>query len=107
MTDVGSISADGTTFDIDNVDETDSLIVRSDINNVVKTRWIYRDENGRMVIHERSKVMPNVVEAGSYLSISEVPGYASQQIGPRTSTSVAKLSVDVDFDNLEQFRTTI
>jgi len=105
MTDVGSISVDGTTFDIDGVDETDSLIIRTDTNNVVKTRWIFRDEAGRMIIHERSKTMPNIVEAGSYLSISEIPGYASQQIGNRTSSTVAKLATNVDFEDLEQFTT--
>ena len=103
--DVGTINDDGT-FDIADVAETQQLILRTDTNGVVKTRWIYQDADGKMIIHERSETHGDVAPKGAFLEIG-APGYAvvstSEIYGVAT---VAKLLVDINWDDVSKFRST-
>ena len=101
--DIGTIS--GSTFDIDSVAETESVLVQSDTNGIVKNRWLYKDEQSRLVIHERCINKGNVVEKGSYVTISEVPGYGQESLMPYSTHTVGKLATTVDFQNLSGFKT--
>jgi len=106
MCDVGTIS--GETFDIDSVDETESLLVRSDTAGTVRTRWIFRNEANAIVIHERAMALPQVIPAGTLLKISPVPGCAAQgDIGSsvREITHVARTAVPIDWDDTSGFTT--
>ena len=49
--DVGNINDDGT-FDIADVAETQQLLLRTDTNGIVKTRWIFQNADGKMIIHD-------------------------------------------------------
>ena len=49
--DVGTISEDGNSFDIANLAETESLLVR----NANQIRWLYKDENNRLIILTKSR----------------------------------------------------
>jgi len=107
--DVGHLYKDANgnlTFDIADVNETQPLLVQSDSNNVIKTRWIFQGEDGKFVINERTLSLPNVATRGSLLKISEVPGYAQATLGTVYDKSVVgKLAADIDFDDTTGFTT--
>ena len=101
--DVGTINETRTSYDIDSVAETDSVIVQSDTNGVIKTRWMHKNEKDELVIHERSLMRGNIATKGSSLVISEVPGYACE--GDGGSGRVGRLAADIDFDSPAGFTT--
>jgi len=49
--DVGTVDETGTTFDIDILEETDSLLLK----NATKIRWMYKDEKGQLVVLEKDR----------------------------------------------------
>ena len=105
MCDIGTIS--GNTFDIDSVAETGSLLVRSDTGGVLKNRFIYRDESGSLVIHERQKnVGVGTLAKGTLLKLSEIPGHAVQVDVEHTQVTndvVGRLLIDVDWSDLSKY----
>ena len=101
---IGSFNEDGT-FDIADVAETQQLILRTDTNGVVKTRWIYQNAEGKMIIHERSETPGDVIPAGSFLEIG-APGYAVASTSELyDNKKVAKLLVSVDWNDVSKFHT--
>ena len=52
--DVGTISSDRTTFDIAGYDETNSVLTQTDNGTLVTTRWIYKDEENRAVVLQKT-----------------------------------------------------
>ena len=55
--DVGRFTnAERTSFDLDALDETDSVITRSTVAGTHRTRWMFKDEQQRLVVFE--KVQP-------------------------------------------------
>ena len=102
--DVGSLNDDKTAFDIDSVNETNSILVRQDTGTQLKTRWMYNDEDGKLVIHERVVQAPDVIPKGSFLKIADVPGYAQQELNIIADAStVARTCVPVDWSNLDAY----
>ena len=102
MVDVGQINSDGT-FDISNVEEDQQLLVRTDQNGVVRTRWIFRNEAGDLIIHERSENPGDVSHIGSFLSIGAA-GYATVSMSSNYDNGTcAKLLCDVNWNDLSQF----
>ena len=101
--DVGNINDDGT-FDIADVAETQQLLLRTDTNGIVKTRWIFQNADGKMIIHERSENRGDVVPAGSFLEIG-APGYAVASSELYDNKKVAKLLVNVDWNDVSKFHT--
>ena len=92
----GQITEDRTSFDISDLDETNSVLVR----NHGITKFIYKDEQDRAVILTRTEAIPSVAARGTMCEISEVPGYAEPVFAGGIS-AVATLLTDVDWDALE------
>jgi len=102
--DVGEITENGTSFDIASVGETDAVLVRSDTGGILKTRWMYKDEQNQLIVHEKTLQTPNIVPKGSYISISQVPGYGQQELGSFPSNkTTARTCTDINFDDLSSF----
>ena len=99
--DVGTISENG--FDICDVNENDQLLLRTDENGVVKTRWIYKKPDGTIVIHERSENIAPIAEKGSYLEIGP-EGYAVPSMDKNyDTTKIGKLMTTIDWSDVSQF----
>jgi hypothetical protein len=103
MVDVGYVTESG--FDITDVNEQDQLLIKTDEGGVVKTRWIYKDTNDKLIIHERSESHPDVAAKGSYLEI----GLAGYAVASLTNTydnkKVAKLLADINWSDTSPFHT--
>ena len=98
--DVGTIHDDGT-FDIADVDEQEQLLLKTDEGGVVRTRWVFKNPEGKIVIHERSENHPEVAKKGSYLEIG-LPGYAVASMNSvHDSTKIAKLMADINWADVD------
>ena len=94
--DVGLLAADLSSFDITDFDETASVLSRTDNNGVVQNRWLYKDEQNRLVTLTRSEDISSVLPVGQLIKLSEAPG-----VGVPTfdGGEVARLLTQVDFDS--------
>ena len=99
--DVGTISSDHTTFDIAGYDETNSVLTQTDNGVTVTTRWIYKDEQNRAVVLQKVDPSRKQFAKGTKLHISRFLGVAKpkHQHDRQSEDVVAKLAIDVDFDN--------
>ena len=99
--DVGTISSDRTTFDIAGYDETNSVLTQTDNGTLVTTRWIYKDEDNRAVVLQKTDPSHTVFARGTKLHISRYLGAAKpkHQHDSTTEDVVGKLAIDVDFAN--------
>ena len=97
--DVGVISEDFTTFDIAQYEELNSVLSRLDNGAVVRTRFLYKDEQNRAVSLHKEEPKQMVFPRGTRLSISAVSGVAQCDHPHKTNstTSVGRLAVDLDF----------
>lgn len=98
--DVGVISEDFSTFDIAQYEELNSVLSRLDNGTVVRTRFLYKDEQNRAVSLHKEEPKQMVFPRGTRLSISAVEGVA-QCVHPHNQqqqqTVVGRLAVDLDF----------
>ena len=98
--DVGVISEDFSTFDIAQYEELNSVLSRLDNGTVVRTRFLYKDEQNRAVSLHKEEPKRMVFPRGTRLSISAVEGVA-QCVHPHKQqqqvTVVGRLAVDLDF----------
>ena len=102
--DVGVLSSDLTTFDIDAIGETAATLVRNDS----LTRFIFKNEALELVVLEKSEVLPSVIPMGTLLKICDVPGYAHATLDTVITNDVCgKLSVDLDFNDTSNFNTKV
>ena len=99
--DVGTISGDHTTFDIAGYEETNSVLTQTDNGVTVTTRWIYKDEQNRAVVLQKVDPSRKQFAKGTKLHISRFLGAAKpkHQHDRNNEDVVAKLAIDVDFDN--------
>ena len=96
--DVGRFTnANRTTFDLDALDETDSVITRSSLNGTNRTRWMYKDEQQQLVVLEKVQSIQSTFARGTKLHISHAAGVAQPNHANSEQPVVAKLAVDVDF----------
>ena len=96
--DVGVIS--NGSFDIDAVGETDAVLIRND----GETKWLYKNELNELVILQKTEALPQVIPKGTLLKICEVSGYAKPVVDINLSSDICgKLSVDLNWENLEDF----
>jgi len=103
MVDVGTVTETG--FDITDVNEEEQILLKTDENGVVKTRWIYKNTQGKLIIHERTESHPEIAKKGSYLEIG-AEGYAVASLTDTYDTSkVAKLLADIDWGDTSNFYT--
>ena len=102
---IGQILDDGT-FDLSDIPETNQVLLQTDQNGILQTRWIYADAEGRMIIHERSKSVGDVIARGTLLEVG--PGsMLVQSLSDEINTKkVAKLLVDIDWDDTSKFVTS-
>ena len=99
--DVGRITENG--FDICDVNENDQILLRTDENGLIKTRWIFKKPDGTIVIHERSESHPEIAEKGSYLEIG-LPGYAVPSMDKNyDNTKVGKLLATINWNDVSMF----
>jgi hypothetical protein len=95
---VGQIT--GTTFDIDSIPETDSLLVR--LNGLNK--FIWKDAQAAIHILQKVQSIPEVVAPATLLKMSDVPGYAYPVIGNTIDATVcAKTVSEISWDNLDPY----
>ena len=81
--DVGTVSQDETTFDIDILEETDSVLVK----NTGKIRWLYKNEKNELVVLEKVR---EPVDTGSLIELQGSVGRLSED--PRvTKRTIGKL----------------
>ena len=100
--DVGQLNADHTSFDLDNLDETNSVITRTSTSTTKKIRWLYKDEENRLVVLEKTNPIKTAFERGTLLRISTVlDGVAEPKHSQdkETATTVGKLAINIDFEN--------
>ena len=100
--DVGQLNADHTSFDLDNLDETNSVITRTSTSTTKKIRWLYKDEENRLVVLEKTNPIKTTFERGTLLRISVISdGVAEPKHSQdkETATTVGKLAIDIDFEN--------
>jgi len=81
--DVGTTNADETSFDIDVLAETDSVLVK----NATSVRWLYKNETGQLVVLEKARP---TVSVGSYIEQEGSVGRLSES-NRITSKTVARL----------------
>ena len=62
--DVGQVTVDGQSFDVDNLAETNSVLVQAP----TVVRWIFQNEENQMVILEKPRMTTGV---GSYIVVEE------------------------------------
>ena len=97
---VGQLTSDQTSFDLDNLDETNSVITRTTTAEGGKRiRWLYKDEELRLVTLEKTDTPPTAFPRGAPLVISAIPGYAEPAHPRTTSKPVARLAIPIDFAN--------
>ena len=102
---IGQILDDGT-FDLSDIPETNQVLLQTDQNGILQTRWIYADAEGKMIIHERSKSVGDVIARGTLLEVG--PGsMLVQSLSDEINTKkVAKLLVDIDWNDTAKFVTS-
>ena len=104
LMDVGSVT--GNSFDINAIGETEAILSRTDTGGIVKNRWLWRSENEEFVILEKSEVSDSSFAKGTLVQISQTPGYVAPVLSCHiTSSSVAKIACEVDFNDLTPFTT--
>ena len=98
---VGQLTTDKTSFDLDNLDETNSVITHITTGNQRKVRWLYKDETNRLVVLEKSEPVSQAFSRGTRLKISKVDGVAAIKHSEEKTqeTTIAKLAIDIDFEN--------
>ena len=98
---VGQLTIEKTSFDLDNLDETNSVITHLTTGNQRKVRWLYKDEANRLVVLEKSEPISQSFSRGTRLKISKVDGVAAikHSEDKTNQTTVAKLAIDIDFAN--------
>ena len=98
---VGQLTTDKTSFDLDNLDETNSVITHLTTGNERKVRWLYKDEASRLVVLEKSEPISQSFPRGTRLKISKIAGVAAiKHVEEKThENTVAKLAIDLDFAN--------
>ena len=94
---VGTLSSDRTSFDITEFDETNSVLAQTESSGVTTTRWLYHDEESRMIELRRQADVGTVLEAGSKIKLSSVAGVGTPTLC--SDNAVAVLLVDLDFQN--------
>lgn len=96
--DVGTFTNDAhTTFDLDALDETDSVITRSAASGTHRTRWMYKDEQLQLVMLEKLRPVTTAFPRGTKLHISRVAGVAQPNHDNPKQPTVARLAIDVNF----------
>ena len=99
---VGQLTTDHTSFDLDNLDETNSVITRTQTNDTKKIRWLYKDEENKFIVLEKTHQIQSSFNRGTLLCLSAVhDGVAEPQHPEKThaAETVGKLAIDVDFEN--------
>lgn len=77
--DIGQIDANGTSFDIDVLAETNSVLVQG----ATTIRWLWQNEESQMVILEKQRP---VVGVGSYVVVDGAVGRLSEANRPGKNT---------------------
>ena len=96
--DVGTFTnANHTTFDLDALDETDSVIMRSSLSGEHRTRRMYKDEQQRLVMLEKVRPVTTTFPRGTKLHISRANGVAQPNHNNPKQPIVARLAIDVNF----------
>jgi hypothetical protein len=99
--DVGLLTETG--FDICDVAENDQLLLKTDENGVVKTRWIFKNVDDKIIIHERSENHGEIAEKGTYLEIG-ISGYAVPSMDSiYDNKKIAKLLATIDWADTSPF----
>ena len=99
---VGQLTADHTSFDLDNLDETNSIISRTSTSTTTKIRWLYKNEKDELVVLEKTSPIETSFARGTLLRISSVlDGVAEPKHSEdkETPTTVGRLAIDIDFEN--------
>ena len=98
---VGQLTTDKTSFDLDNLDETNSVITHLTTGNQRRIRWLYKDEENRLVVLEKSEPVSQSFSRGTRLKISKIQGVAAIKHAEEKEheNTVAKLAIDIDFEN--------
>ena len=97
---VGNITGGGSTFDIDSVPETDSVLVR--LNGLNKFMW--KDVDDSLHVLQKTATVNNIVEPATLLKISDVPGYAYPVIGNTIDATVCGKTVSaISWDDLSPY----
>ena len=100
--DVGQLNADHTSFDLDNYDETNSIISRTRTSSETKIRFLYKNEKNELVVLEKTNPIKTSFARGTLLRISSVsdgvaePKHSQDQ---EAATTVGRLAIDIDFEN--------
>ena len=81
--DVGTVSQDESTFDIDILEETDSVLVK----NTDKIRWLYKDQKNQLVVLEKVR---EPVAVGSLIELQGSVGRLAEDTRV-TKRTIAKL----------------
>ena len=98
--DVGQVSADHTTFDISNFDETNSVITTTHNVDSTVIKWIYKDLDNRAIMLTKTIPRVNTYNRGTKLHVSRFDGCAEPKHPHDTEDNVVgRLAVDVDFAN--------
>ena len=98
--DVGQFTnADHTSFDLDALDETDSVITRSSLSGTHRTRWMYKDEQLQLVMLEKTETITSTFPRGTKLHVSRANGVAQPNQNNPNHPVVARLAIDIDFNN--------
>ena len=97
--DVGVISEDGRSFDIAQYNELNSVISRLDDGTTIRTRFVYKDEENRAVILQKTEPKQTYFPRGTRLAISSHSGVArcKHPQDRETKDVVARLAVPIDF----------
>ena len=99
---VGSLNEDFTSFDLDNLEETNSVITRTTNSTTKKIRWLYKDEQNQFIVLEKAEPIKTSFKRGTSLCISAVAdGVAEPKHtqNKEAATTVGRLAIDVDFEN--------
>ena len=99
---VGQLTSDRTSFDLDNLEETNSVITRSLTNGTKKVRWLYKDETNRFIVLEKSHQIQSSFNRGALLCLSAVHDGVAEPRHPEEKNdaeTVGRLAIDVDFEN--------
>ena len=102
--DVGTILADGT-FDLHDVLETEQLLLKTDEAGVIRTRFMYKNLDNQMVLHDRQVARANEAKRGSLLVVGP-GGCAAETLGTTvTNNTVARLLTTINWDDTSGFAT--
>ena len=99
---VGQLNEDHSSFDLDNLDETNSVITRTSTSTTNKIRWLYKNEKNELVVLEKTDAIKTGFARGKSLRISAVSdGVAEPKHSQdkEIATTVGRLAIDIDFAN--------